>query len=584
MNRRLRALLLQPLFDRPRQLLIAFALLVGATALDVCGPWLTQYYIDRHLVPGDFAIAPLALLVTLYISSQCLAALGRYLQTLRFARLAIEAVRELRSRIFRHLLQQPQSRLDATPTGELISRVTSDTDALRELYVGFLASVLQNLVLLIGILVAMTLMDPRLTAIAALLIPAGIATIWAYQRLSVAAAMKVRQLRAEQSARLVDAVQGIAVIQAYRQGQRFLERFDAIGQRQYTARMRMVRIGSLLLRSAIDLLGMVVLAALLFGYGITHIDSGGDAIGIGVLYAFITYLGRVSEPLIDISQRFNLFQQASVAGTRLLDVLDWPLERLGEDKAPIEDARIELEGVRFRHDGAASDTLHGLDAMIPAGAFIGVVGATGSGKSTLLDLLCGLKRPTAGRMTIDGRPLAEIDRATLSEAVAVVPQEPFLRSTTLRDNLLLGGEASEERLEQALRDARLATLVERLPKGLDTPLGERGLSLSSGERQLLALARALLRQPRVLLLDEATASVDSATESELSKALDLLRGRVTLVVVAHRLATIREADQILVMTQGRIEERGTHAELLARPEGAYRALWRSAAQGADAIG
>lgn len=584
MNRRLRALLLQPLFDRPRQLLIAFALLVGATALDVCGPWLTQYYIDRHLVPGDFAIAPLALLVTLYISSQCLAALGRYLQTLRFARLAIEAVRELRNRIFRHLLQQPQSRLDATPTGELISRVTSDTDALRELYVGFLASVLQNLVLLIGILVAMTLMDPRLTAIAALLIPAGIATIWAYQRLSVAAAMKVRQLRAEQSARLIDAVQGIAVIQAYRQGQRFLERFDAIGQRQYTARMRMVRIGSLLLRSAIDLLGMVVLAALLFGYGITHIDSGGDAIGIGVLYAFITYLGRVSEPLIDISQRFNLFQQASVAGTRLLDVLDWPLERLGEDKAPIEDARIELEGVRFRHDGAASDTLHGLDAMIPAGAFIGVVGATGSGKSTLLDLLCGLKRPTAGRLTIDGRPLAEIDRATLSEAVAVVPQEPFLRSTTLRDNLLLGGEASEERLEQALRDARLATLVERLPKGLDTPLGERGLSLSSGQRQLLALARALLRQPRVLLLDEATASVDSATESELSQALELLRGRVTLVVVAHRLATIREADQILVMTQGRIEERGTHAELLARPEGAYRALWRSAAQGADAIG
>ncbi|GAB2787839.1 ABC transporter transmembrane domain-containing protein [Halomonas shantousis] len=570
-DRRLLSLLLGPVIANRRRLLVAVLLLIGATALDVTGPWLTKYYLDNFLVPGDLRPAPLMILVLLYVATQSLAALGRYLQTLRFARIALDAVLDIRKRLFRHVLQLPQHVHDATPVGEMVARVTNDTDALRELYVAFLATVLQNVVLLIGILTAMALMDLRLMAIAAMLIPTALAVIWCYQRLSGPAAMEVRHLRAEQNARINEAIGGMTVLQSYNQIGRFSERFHTLNAAQYRARMRTVRISGLFLRSAVDLIGVVILAGLLLGYGLDHLQGAGE---IGVLYAFVTYLGRVSEPLIEITQRFNIFQQASVAGTRLQALLDRPAANFGEDRRPIRTPHFHLDGLRFRHHGAEDDTLRGLTLDIAPGSFIGVVGPTGSGKSTLLDLLAGLKSATGGTLLLDERPLSTLAPDVVNTTVATVPQEPFIRSTTLRDNLVLDRAIDDATLRQALHDAQLDDLISRLPAGLDTRLGERGLTLSTGERQLLALARALLRQPRILLLDEATASVDSATEARLQAALESLRGRVTLIVVAHRLSTVRDADRLVVMEAGRIREQGTHEDLLALPEGRYRRLWQ----------
>ncbi|RKR07274.1 ATP-binding cassette subfamily B protein/ATP-binding cassette subfamily C protein/ATP-binding cassette subfamily B multidrug efflux pump [Kushneria sinocarnis] len=573
MNRRLLSLLLslllRPLLADRRRLLLALLVLVIATGLDVMGPWLAQVYIDDHLVPGDLRALPL-LLGGAYVGSQGLAALGRYLQTLYFARIGLEAVFALRQRVFRHVLRLPQHVHDATPTGEMVARVTNDTDAIRELHVAFLATVLQNLVLLAGILVAMALMNLQLMLIAAPLIPIAGAVIWLYQRTSGHAAMEVRRLRAVQNARINEAIGGMSVLQAFNRTERFRGHFHDTNAAQYAARMRTVRISGLLLRSALDLIATLILAALLWVYGLEHLGSGAE---IGVLYAFVTWLGRVSEPLIEITQRFNIFQQASVAGTRLLRLLDRPEAPEGTDTRPVAHAHLQLEEVHFRHHGAARDTLAGLTLDIPPGTFLGVVGPTGSGKSTLLDLLAGLSRVSEGSLTLDGRPVAELAPETLNTVVAGVPQEPFVRSTTLRDNLLLGSEADETRLAAAIDDAQLRELIDRLPGGLDTPLGERGLTLSTGERQLLAMARALLRQPRILLLDEATASVDSATETRLTRALEGLRGRVTLIVVAHRLSTIRHADRIVVIEDGRIIEQGSHAALLDRPDGHYHRLW-----------
>ncbi|WP_106476783.1 ABC transporter transmembrane domain-containing protein [Phytohalomonas tamaricis] len=570
LDRRLLALLLRPVIADRRRLLMALLILIGATALDVIGPWLTKYYLDSFLVPGDLRPTPLVILVTLYLVTQCLAALGRYLQTLSFARIALDAVLDIRKRLFRHVLHLPQHVHDATPVGEMISRVTNDTDALRELYVAFLATVLQNVVLLVGILIAMAVMDLRLMAVAAMLIPAALAVIWCYQRLSGPAAMEVRRLRAEQNTRINEAISGMTVLQSYNQIGRYSEHFHTINASQYQARMRTVRISGLFLRSAIDLIGVVILAGLLLGYGLDHLQGAGE---IGVLYAFVTYLGRVSEPLIEITQRFNIFQQASVAGTRLLALFDQPQATLGGDSRPIVTPHYHLNELSFCHYGADKYTLHDVTLDIAPGSFIGVVGPTGSGKSTLLDLLSGLKPATSGTLILDNRPMASIAPATINDAVATVPQEPFIRSTTLRDNLLLDRDIDETALRQALDDAQLNDLIARLPEGLDTRLGERGLTLSTGERQLLALARALLRQPQILLLDEATASVDSATEKRLQRALEALRGRVTLIVVAHRLSTIRHADSIIVMAGGRIVEQGHHETLLTYRNGYYYRLW-----------
>ncbi|MGJ8514539.1 ABC transporter ATP-binding protein [Carnimonas bestiolae] len=574
---KLRDLLLEPLINSPRRALAALVLLIFATGCDVLGPWLVQFYIDHHLVPQHFPQQALVLLALAYITTQIAAAAGRYWQSVLFARLAADAVRDLRVRVFSHLLRLPQHRIDATPVGELTNRVTSDTDAMRDFYIGFLSSVLKSVVLLVGIFIAMTLIDVRLTLVSALLIPAGIVLIWVFQRLSNAAAMGVRQLRSQQSARLNEAIQGMPIIQMFRQGQQFLARFDQVGQQQYRLRLKIVRFNALLLRSGVDLLSTLALAGLIYGFGITQMGSAHQAIGIGVLYAFISYLGRVSEPLMDICQRFSLYQRASVAGQRLISVLETPLASVGRDQRLIEWSQLELREVRFRHPEAAHDTLRGISGVISPGTFVGIVGATGSGKSTLLDVLCGLKPISDGELLLDGRALSGIAPAVLSETIAVVPQEPFLRSTTLRDNILLGLEVSDAELAEAVSAARLDRVVAALPNGLDTPLGERGLSLSSGERQLLALARALLRKPAILMLDEATASIDSATEAELGKALDALHGKVTLIVVAHRLATIAHADHILVMDNGVIAEQGRHEALLARREGRYWQLWQSAA-------
>ncbi|TWI54263.1 ATP-binding cassette subfamily B protein/ATP-binding cassette subfamily C protein/ATP-binding cassette subfamily B multidrug efflux pump [Pseudomonas duriflava] len=570
LERRVFKLLLGPVFANPRRLAVTVAILIGATTLDVAGPWLTKHYLDTYLVPGDLRAQPLVTLLLIYIATQALAATGHYIQSLRFAGIAMDTVLLLRRRLFRHVLHLPQSFHDRTATGELVARVTNDTDALRELYVAFLGTVVGNIVLLAGILIAMALMDIHLMAIAALLIPAAAFIVWLYQRLSGPAAMRVRALRAEQSARLNEAIGGMGIIQAFNQTRAFREHFHTLNQAQYEARISTVRLSGLLLRSALDLISVAVLAVLLLSYGMDHLLGGAE---IGVLYAFITYLGRVTEPLMEITQRFNLYQQATVAGARLLHVLDQHQVSQGTDDRPVEKACFELEQVRFRHEAAEHDTLSDIDLTIAPGTFLAIVGPTGSGKSTLLDLLAGLQPISGGRLLLDGRELSSLTPDVLGAAIASVPQEPFVRSSTLRDNLLLGSKVDPQQLKEALDDAHLSPLVARLPEGLETRLGERGFTLSTGERQLLALARALLRKPKVLLLDEATASIDSETETLLQEALHDLRGRVTMIVVAHRLSTIREADRILVLRQGRIVEDGSHEQLLTHPEGHYYHLW-----------
>ncbi len=569
-NRRLLALMLRPLMRDRRRLVLALALLLTATAMDVLGPWLTKHYIDSYLVPRDLRPEPLVILLVLYVGSQLLAALGRYLQTLYFARIALDAVHALRQRVFRHVMRLPQHVHDATPTGEMVARVTNDTDDLRELYVEFLATVLQNLMLLIGILVAMALMDLKLMLIAATLIPVAAVVIWGYQRASGPAAMEVRRLRAGQNARINEAIGGMSVLQAFNQTERFRKRYHDLNVAQYQARLHTIRISALLLRSALDLVGVIILAALLIGYGADALVGGAE---IGVLYAFVTWLGRVSEPLIEITQRFNIFQQAGVAGTRLLSLLDRPQAQSGDDTRAIHSADYRLQSLGFRHHGAERNTLNDITLEIEEGHFIGLVGPTGSGKSTLLDLLGGLQPVTGGSLLLDGRRIETLAPSVINTVMASVPQEPFIRSTTLRDNLLMGIEADEAAMARAIDEAQLRELIDRLPDGLETPLGERGLTLSTGERQLLALARALLRQPRILLLDEATASVDSLTESRLNRALAALKGRVTMVVVAHRLSTIAGADEVVVMQAGRIVERGAPQRLLENPDGAYYRLW-----------
>jgi len=562
------------LFDyihRDRRLLFkAIGLLLLATAADVLGPILAKIFIDDYLMQNNFAVAPLTGLLVAYLVSQLLAAWLRYHQTLKFTDMALAAVLDIRQRVFTHVLKVPMRYFDHAITGQLVSRITNDTEAIKDLYVQFLSVVLSNVILLIGIIIAMALLDVQLMLIALTLIPTIIAVIYIYQRLSGAAVARTRQLRSDINAQISESIAGMDVIQAVNQQQRFTQRFEQLNGHYYKARMRTVKVGAALLRPAIDLISVLVIVGILHLFG-TQVVMG--VAEIGVLYAFINYLGRFTEPLAEITQRFNLYQQAIIAGGRVHTLLQEPQEQFAQHSAPIEQGSLAFKTIDFSYE-AGKPAIKNLSVTIPAGQFYAIAGHTGSGKSTLLKLILNFYQPQSGQICVDGRPLAEYSHDALRLGIGFIPQEPFIMSGSIHDNIDMGRQLPREQIEVAARKAHLDRVIEAMPEGYDTLLGERGTRLSAGQRQQLIIARALAAAPRILLLDEATANVDSETEQVVQRALNELRGEVTLIVVAHRLSTIRDADQILVLSQGELVEMGSHNELMTHPKGRYQTMYR----------
>ncbi|GAA3713717.1 SmdB family multidrug efflux ABC transporter permease/ATP-binding protein [Oceanisphaera sediminis] len=556
---------------RDKPLLVkTLLLLLLATAADVAGPLLAKVFIDDYLLAGQLSVWPVVGLALGYVLTQLAAAWLRYRQTLRFTDMALAAVLDIRKHIFTHVQQLPMAFFDRAMTGQLVSRITNDTEAIKDLYVQFLSVVLTNVVLLVGIIVAMALLNVQLMLVALLLIPTVVGVIYLYQKLSGAAVADSRQLRSDINGTLGESISGMAVLQACGLQHNAAERFERLNRRYYRARMRTINIGAALLRPAIDLLSVLVLLGILRVFGWQQVNG---VVEVGVLYAFLNFMGRFTEPLAEITQRFNLYQQAMVAGDRVYQLMQQPQQHYGTSHNAIDRGAIAFHGVDFGYR-PDQPVFTQLNLEIPAGAFIGVVGHTGSGKSTLLNLLLNFYAVDGGRITIDGQPLSGYGRQALRQGIGLIPQEPFILAGSIYDNIDMGRQLPRARIETAARQAHLLDTINGLAHGFDTRLGERGSRLSTGQRQQLVIARALAAAPRILLLDEATANVDSETEQVVQRALQALHGKVTLIVVAHRLSTIKAADRILVMAHGELMESGTHRQLMSQPEGRYRAMYR----------
>ena len=542
--------------------------LAVAGLLEAIGPILGKVFIDEHLLPRDFEpIAIGALLAGMLLTGLAASAL-RYLQLVRLAGLAMRSVRRLREWVYDHVLWLPMAFFDRAITGQLVSRITNDTEQIRQLYQQVLFEVLQGLTVLLGAIVAMAWLDWRLMLIVLLLLPATVAIIVAYQRWSAPAVARSRELRSDINAQMAESIAGMSVLQATGAVRRFGERFGATNDAYYRARMGEIRANAWLLRPALDLLNVLLIVAVIAAFGTQPLD----AIEIGLLYAFIAYIARVVEPLIQITMQFSLLQQSVIAAARVNALLaEGETERVTHARR-ISSGRVELRDVSFGYD-PDEPVLHDLSLSIPAGSFVGIVGHTGSGKSTLLALLLRFYTPQAGRIEIDGIPLATIGDEHFRADVGLVPQEPFLLAASARENIDMGRGLPQSAIEAAARAARVHEVIERLPQGYDTPLGEGGARLSSGQKQLIAVARALAGQPRVLFLDEATSRIDSETEQLVQAALAELRGKITVIAIAHRLSTIRAADRIVVLNRGRIAEQGTHDELMAIAGGIYQRLY-----------
>ncbi|MFZ6750665.1 ABC transporter ATP-binding protein [Undibacterium sp. Ren11W] len=561
-------LLLNSAQPEKRHVWLGILFLVLAAGLEAVGPLLGKAFIDNYLLPHQMDNSMVLLLLLSFVLTGWIATWLRYLQLVRLAGVAMRSVRRLREQVYAHVLRLPMAFFDKAITGQLVSRVTNDTEAVKNLYVQVLFVMLDSSIVVIGALAAMAWLDWRLMLIVTMLIPAVVIIVWFYQRWSAPAVTRARQLRSEINAQVAESINGMSALQACNAETGFGQRFQNTNRQHYGARLDELRANAWLLRPALDLLNTVLLVAVIYVFS----QRSFSGIEVGILYAFVSYIARVVDPLIQITLQFGQIQQAVVSAARVNTLLNEAVPTAVHSDAEILRGELRLQHLSFGYD-PDQPVLHDINLAIPAGSFYGIVGHTGSGKSTLLSLLLRFYTAQAGRIDVDGQPLASYSDEHFRASVGLVPQEPFLLAANARENISMGRAISEADIISAAKAARVHDFILQLEHGYDTPLGEGGARLSTGQKQLIAIARALAGQPRILFLDEATSHIDSETEQIVQMALTDLRGKVTIVAIAHRLSTIRDADNIIVLNHGKLSEQGSHAELMVLNQGIYQKLY-----------
>jgi ATP-binding cassette subfamily B multidrug efflux pump len=555
-----------------KTLSFAFLLLMCGTAADVVGPILAKVFIDDYLTPRIFDWRPITILCVTYGVLHVAAVGLNYYQLLLFQKVALKIIQQLRIDVFNKVQDLGLTFFDQTPGGSLVSRITNDTEAIKDLFVHVLSTFVKNGVFLVGIMVGMFVLDVRLAMMCLTFMPLIVGLMLVYRYFSAKVYRVARFKLSQLNTKLNESISGMNVIQAMRQEKRMRREFAHINEHHYRALMKNIQLNSLLLRPAVEFLyaAAVVVVLMFFGF-----QSLSHTVEIGVLYAFVNYLGRFFEPVNDMMVWLNQFQQAIVSSERVFGLLDdkrTAPEKEGDETPRIERGHIEFHNVSFSYDGK-TDVLKNITFTARPGETVALVGHTGSGKSTVANLLMRFYPLDRGQITIDGAPLETFDNEELRRKMGLVLQDSFLFVGDVKSNIRLShADISDEDIRQAAQFVQADAFIQRLPQQYDEPIGERGTTLSSGQRQLISFARTMALNPKILVLDEATASVDTETEEAIQLALHNMRKGRTTIAIAHRLSTIQDADQILVLHQGEIVERGTHRELLAK-KGLYHKMY-----------
>jgi ATP-binding cassette subfamily B protein len=543
--------------------------LLAATATALAPPYLAKLALD-DAVQGD-AGKQLVVVVAIFVAAGLANWAMYYVETYMTGWVGERILADLRLRLFDHLQHLSLGFYERNRAGVIISRLTNDIEAIDQLVTDGVTSLVQNSLTLIGTAIILFVLDWRLALATCAVIPLMSIATAVFRKRSARAYAAVRERLGLVTATLAEDIAGMRVVQAFTREEPATENFRSVALRYRQANMQTVVLNGIYF-PIVDLLSSVALAVVL-GYG-GHLYFGGT-LTLGTLFAFMLYVQNFFDPVQQLSQLYNTFLSATAALDKVMGVLDEPSEVVDRPGAkPLRqiEGHVAFEGVRFRY-GRGDEVLHGIDLDVPAGTTVALVGHTGAGKSTIAKLLARFYEPTHGRLTIDGVDLNDVTQSSLRRQLGVVPQEGFLFAGTVADNIAFGRpDATSDEIVRAAQTVGAHDFVLRLEDGYETQLGERGTRLSLGQRQLVAFARALLADPRILILDEATSSVDIGTERRIEAALRILLADRTAFIIAHRLSTIRDADLIVVLEHGRVVEQGSHDELLAA-RGLYTSLY-----------
>lgn len=548
--------------------LFALALLLLITVIKSIIPLIASRFIDHYLTALN---QPAFLLLLGYYGMYLIQSVVQYLGNLFFARVSYSIVRDIRRDAFAKMQVLGMAYFDKTPAGSIVSRITNDTEAISDMFSGILSSFISAIFIFSVTLYTMLLLDVTLTSLVVIFLPFIVVLVNLYRKKSVQVIDKTRSLLSDINSKLAESIEGIRIIQAFGQEDRLKDEFEVINQEHVRYANKSVALDSIFLRPAMSLLKLLAYAVLMAYFGFKGLNG---AITAGMMYAFIQYINRLFDPLIEVTQNFSTLQTSMVSAGRVFKLIDEESFEPQQANQPIKvtEGNISFKNVSFSYDGKQK-VLDNISFEVKKGETIAFVGATGSGKSSIINVFMRFYDFQSGHILLDGHDIRDYSQEELRQSIGLVLQDPFLYHGTIASNIRMYQSLSDEEVKAAAAFVDADQFIQKLPDQYQSPVSERGASFSTGQRQLLAFARTVASKPKILILDEATANIDSETEAIVQRSLAKMRQGRTTIAIAHRLSTIQDANCIYVLDKGKIIEHGCHEELLNQ-KGTYYKMYQ----------
>ncbi|WZE72310.1 ABC transporter ATP-binding protein [Macrococcus sp. CCM 2573] len=559
---------------KEKKLFIAgFIILFFAVVTELLGPVIGMYIIDHHIKDAGETInmQPILQLLGLYFLIAVVYAIMSYYQTIVFQTAGSNVIKHLRTNLFEHIQKLPIKYFDNLPAGKVVARITNDTQTILELFTVMLPTYIAGFANILGIIIVIFYFNTKVGLLALIVVPLLFFWLMLYRKISDKYNHIVRERNSDMNAMLNESINGMTIIQAFNQEAKIQQEYDELNKEYLKNYERIIKLDSLTSHNLMGIIRSAVFLVMIYIFGQSFL-SNEATLTAGMMYILVDYLTRLFNPMFNIVNQLSVLEQARVSSNRVFEMMDETPEIIEQDELLITRGEVKFQDVSF---GYKKDelVLKNINIQAAPGETIGLVGHTGSGKSSIMNLLFRFYDPTEGQILIDGVDTKSVTKASMRSRMGIVLQDPYLYTGTILSNITLGdNRISRQTAEHALMRVGGHRVLQSLEQGIDSEVVERGATLSSGQRQLISFARALAFDPKILILDEATASIDSETEAMIQQAMDVLKSGRTTFVIAHRLSTIKNADQILVLDKGEIIEHGTHDELIAL-QGQYAKMY-----------